>query len=68
MIKYSNSTGTALVPTNSTSLFLDRGYKGHEHLLDVGLINMNGRIYDPRLHRFLQVDSNIRDPYNWICK
>lgn len=43
---------------------LDRGYTGHEHLESVGLINMNGRIYDPMLHRFLQPDNNIQDPTN----
>ena len=26
---------------------LDRGYTGHEHLDHFGLINMNGRVYDP---------------------
>jgi RHS repeat-associated protein len=31
----------------------DRGYTGHEHLTALGLINMNGRIYDPVLARFL---------------
>ena len=25
---------------------------------------MNGRIYDPRLHRFLQPDNNLQEPYN----
>lgn len=43
---------------------LDRGYTGHEHLQSVGLINMNGRIYDPKLHRFLQPDNFVQDPYN----
>ncbi|SNR73826.1 RHS repeat domain-containing protein [Flavobacterium sp. ov086] len=41
---------------------LDRGYTGHEHLQSVGLINMNARLYDPILHRFLQVDNYIQDP------
>ncbi len=41
---------------------LDRGYTGHEHLQSVGLINMNARLYDPMLHRFLQVDNYIQDP------
>lgn len=45
-------------------VILDRGYTGHEHLFTVGLINMNGRLYDPKLHRFLQPDNNIQDPYN----
>ena len=43
---------------------LDRGYTGHEHLQGVGLINMNGRIYDPKLHRFLQPDNYVQDPSN----
>ncbi len=25
---------------------------------------MNGRFYDPRLHRFLQPDNNLQEPYN----
>jgi len=41
---------------------LDRGYTGHEHLQSVGLINMNARLYDPKLHRFLSVDNYIQDP------
>ncbi len=43
---------------------LDRGYTGHEHLQSVGIINMNGRLYDPKLHRFLQPDNNIQEPFN----
>jgi RHS repeat-associated protein len=43
---------------------LDRGYTGHEHIQSVGLINMNGRLYDPKLRRFLQPDNNIQDPFN----
>ncbi len=43
---------------------LDRGYTGHEHLQSVGLIHMNGRLYDPMVHRFLQPDNYIQDPYN----
>lgn len=40
----------------------DRGYTGHEHLLGVGLINMNGRLYDPMLHRFVSPDNFVQDP------
>jgi RHS repeat-associated protein len=32
------------------------GYTTHEHDGELGLINMNGRIYDPRLRRFLTGD------------
>ena len=45
-------------------LLLDRGYTGHEHLQTVGLIHMNGRLYDPALHRFLQPDNYVQDPFN----
>ncbi|WP_231121885.1 MULTISPECIES: RHS repeat-associated core domain-containing protein [Capnocytophaga] len=43
---------------------LDRGYTGHEHLQTVGLIHMNGRLYDPALHSFLQPDNYVQDPFN----
>ena len=43
---------------------LDRGFTGYEHLQTVGLIHMNGRLYDPALHRFLQPDNFVQDPFN----
>ena len=43
---------------------LNRGFTGHEHLQTVGLIHMNGRLYDPALHRFLQPDNYVQDPFN----
>jgi RHS repeat-associated protein len=33
-----------------------QGFTGHEHLDAVGLIHMNGRVYDPVVGRFLGVD------------
>ena len=41
-----------------------RGYTGHEQLDDIGLIHMNGRIFDPTLGVFLQSDPFIQDPSN----
>ena len=41
---------------------LDRGYTGHEHLDDVDVIHMNGRIYDPELGRMLSPDPVIQAP------
>ena len=35
---------------------------GHEHLNDFGLINMNGRMYDPVLSSFLSPDNYMQDP------
>ena len=37
--------------------WLNRGYTGHEHLKQFGLINMNGRMYDPVLGRMLSPDK-----------
>ena len=41
---------------------VSRGFTGHEHLDRTGLIHMNGRIYDPRLGRFLSPDPVVGDP------
>jgi len=59
--------GTIITDKNiidTTSLLVDRGYTGHEHFMEVGIIHMNGRLYDPLLRRFLNADENIQDPYN----
>ena len=37
-----------------------RGFTGHEMLDAVNLIHMNGRVYDPRLGRFLSADPIIQ--------
>jgi len=47
--------------TERTYLF-DRGYTGHEHLDNFDLINMNGRVYDPWLGRFLSPDPFVQAP------
>jgi RHS repeat-associated protein len=39
-----------------------RGFTGHEHLDKLGLIHMNGRVYDPVLGRFLSADPNVQFP------
>jgi RHS repeat-associated protein len=39
-----------------------RGYTGHEHLPEFGLINMNGRMYDPIVGRFLSPDPFVQAP------
>lgn len=44
--------------------YLIRGFTTHETLEDVGVINMNGRIYDPVLGRFVQPDPFIQEPGN----
>jgi RHS repeat-associated protein len=43
---------------------LDRGYTMHEHLDEVGIIHMNGRIYDPLIGRFMSADPYVQVPTN----
>jgi RHS repeat-associated protein len=42
----------------------DRGFTGHEHLDEMNLIHMNGRIYDPALARFMTADPFLQHPHN----
>lgn len=42
-------------------LFADRGFTAHEFLPDFNLYNMNGRLYDPVVGRFLSPDPVIQD-------
>ncbi|MCF8387876.1 MAG: RHS repeat-associated core domain-containing protein, partial [Bacteroidales bacterium] len=45
-----------------TSFLFRRGFTGHEHLDEFGLINMNGRVYDDALGRFLSPDPFVQMP------
>lgn len=47
---------------SSNAIKLIRGYTGHEMLAEFGLINMNGRVYDPLLGRFLSTDNFVQEP------
>ncbi|MEQ1773634.1 MAG: RHS repeat-associated core domain-containing protein [Burkholderiales bacterium] len=42
----------------------DRGYTGHEHLDEMNLIHMNGRVFDPALGRFMTADPFINHADN----
>jgi len=44
----------------------NRGYTGHEHLDAFGIINMNGRVYDPATGQFLSPDPVIQSPGDWV--
>ena len=41
---------------------IPRGFTGHEMLDDLGLVHMNGRIYDPVLGRMLSADIEVPYP------
>lgn len=56
LASYSKITTSTLKPTTN------RGFTGHEMLDEVGIIHMNGRIYDATLARFLQADPFIQAP------
>gem|GEM_PF-2155017 len=45
-----------------TAYLFSRGFTGHEHLDQFALINMNGRMYDPLLARFLAPDNYVQAP------
>ena len=49
-------------PGEQPALFLNRGYTGHEHLPEFGLINCNARLYDPVIGRFLSPDPYVQAP------
>ena len=64
-------SGTAVItpgflPTSSSaSNYMPlRGYTGHEHYMECGLIDMNGRMYDPLTARFLSPDPYVQMPDN----
>jgi RHS repeat-associated protein len=48
--------------TAAASLLTTRGYTGHELDSDSGLVNMNARLYDPLLGRFVSADTVLPDP------
>jgi len=42
----------------------NHGFTGHEHLDAFGLIHMGGRLYDPHMGRFLNMDPVVQAPEN----
>jgi RHS repeat-associated protein len=62
--KRRNANGTSDPNNTLFGINTDRGYTGHEHLDEVALIHMNGRIYDPVVARFMTPDPNLQDPFN----
>jgi RHS repeat-associated protein len=49
-----------------TAFILNRGYTMHEHLDEFGLINMNGRVYDPLTAQFFSPDPYLQAPGDWL--
>ena len=61
-INWTNLNTTELV--NFDSSITTRGFTGHEMLDEVGVIHMNGRVYDAKIGRFLQADPFVQSPTN----
>jgi RHS repeat-associated protein len=40
-----------------------RGFTDHEHLNRTGFVHMNGRVYDPRIGRFVSPDPIVQAPW-----
>ena len=55
-------THEVYAPGKEPALILGRGYGSHEYLYDFGLVNMNARLYDPVVGRFLSPDPYVQDP------
>jgi RHS repeat-associated protein len=60
-----DSSGAIVVDwTTNTNNGTQRGFTGHEQLDDVGLVHMNGRLFDPNTGRFIQPDPMVQNPDN----
>lgn len=59
-----DAAGNLVVDWSASAAGTDRGFTGHEHLDDIGVVHMNGRIFDPLIGRFMQPDPFIQDPSN----
>jgi RHS repeat-associated protein len=53
--------GTFYSPTPSGQ---NEGYAGHDNLSDTGLVDMEGRVYDPEVGNFLSPDPNVQYPFS----
>jgi RHS repeat-associated protein len=51
-------------PWTPTAAAPKRGFTGHGHDEDLGLIHMRGRVYDPSTGRFLSRDPVVQFPHS----
>jgi RHS repeat-associated protein len=62
--KRRNTNGLIDATDSVNGLTTDRGYTFHEHLDEMGIIHMNGRLFDPLIGRFMSADPFIQSPEN----
>jgi RHS repeat-associated protein len=58
--KRRNINGLSDVTDSLVGRTTDRGFTEHEHLDEMGVVHMNGRIYDPLIARFMSADPQHR--------
>jgi RHS repeat-associated protein len=58
---YSSSDPHATITGLKT--ITDQGYTSQEQLDSVGLVHMNGRVYDPSIGRFISADPTVPNPF-----
>ena len=51
-------------PPGSFASKITKGFTGHEHDDELGLVNMRGRSFDPKLGRFLTTDPIVSNLYD----
>jgi RHS repeat-associated protein len=56
-----NGTDDAACALTATTF---HGYTGHDHIDANCLINMNARVYDPTIGRFMSADSVVQSPFD----
>lgn len=54
--------GSGAGGTTQAVTYTKRGFTGHEQVDDVGIVHMNGRIYDPELGKFMSADPTMQFP------
>lgn len=61
--QYANA---GIAPDGYSPVSTDRGFTMHEHLDEMGIVHMNGRVYDPTLGLFMSADPYIQAPDNLL--
>lgn len=59
---YADPAPGSFLPDAQVMAGQHEGYADHEDIEDIGLVDMEGRVYDPEVGRFLSPDPNVQYP------